>query len=247
MHLIVKQKDGSTREFQFTEGPVSLGRAADSSIFLPGRTVSRQHATIFLTDEGKWIVKDLDSTSKTYLNDGAVHKAEIKTGDCIRITDFTIDWLTLQIEAFPSIDGIFLLDDIVGFIGENDFKEFAFPYLKKIYDSFNVNLKMFHNDAPGLICAPFLKDIGINIFNFSHDHPIDEMRKLTGDSMVLLGNIPPRDVMALGNPEDVKESVDQLFKLINSDNRIIYSCGGGMPQEVTTENIQAFIDAVLER
>ena len=91
MRLVVRQKDGSNREFRFTVGPVSIGRAADSSIFLPGRTVSRQHAAIFLADDGKWMVKDLDSTSKTYLNDGAIHRAEIRTGDCIRITDFTIE------------------------------------------------------------------------------------------------------------------------------------------------------------
>jgi uroporphyrinogen-III decarboxylase len=31
------------------------------------------------------------------------------------ITDFIIDWLEVQIETFPSIDGVFVLDDIVGF------------------------------------------------------------------------------------------------------------------------------------
>ena len=91
MRLFVKQKDGSIREFQFSEGPISIGRAADSKIFLPDRTVSRQHAVILCTDEGKWMVEDLDSTSKTYLNDKAIHKAEIMTGDCLRITNFIIE------------------------------------------------------------------------------------------------------------------------------------------------------------
>jgi len=92
MRLFVKQKDGSIREFQFNEGPISIGRATESKIFLPDRTVSRQHAVILRTDEGKWIVEDLDSASKTYLNDKTIHKAEIKTGDCIRITNFTIEF-----------------------------------------------------------------------------------------------------------------------------------------------------------
>ena len=34
-----------------------------------------------------------------------------------KITAFLSDWLSLQRETFPSIDGIFLLDDIIGFIG----------------------------------------------------------------------------------------------------------------------------------
>ena len=41
------------------------------------------------------------------------------------VTDFIIDWLTLQAETFPSIDGIFILDDIVGFLGDDDFRQAA--------------------------------------------------------------------------------------------------------------------------
>ena len=37
------------------------------------------------------MVEDLDSINKTYLNDKAIHKAEIKAGDCLRIADFTIE------------------------------------------------------------------------------------------------------------------------------------------------------------
>jgi pSer/pThr/pTyr-binding forkhead associated (FHA) protein len=92
MRLILKEKDGSTKEFHFAEGPISIGRAVDSKILLPDRTVSRQHAVIFCDDDGKWILEDLDSTSKTYLNDKAVHKAEIKAGDCIRIAEFIIEF-----------------------------------------------------------------------------------------------------------------------------------------------------------
>ena len=32
----------------------------------------------------------------------------------------------------PTIDGIQVFDDMVGFIGRSDFEVFAFPYLKRI-------------------------------------------------------------------------------------------------------------------
>jgi len=101
MRLVLKQKDGDTREFQFTQGPIQIGRAADSHVFLPDRTVSKKHALILCKDDGKWHVQDLDSANKTYLNGEAVGTAEIKTGDAISITDFTIE-VTLDDAAQPA-------------------------------------------------------------------------------------------------------------------------------------------------
>jgi len=91
MRLLLREKDGAAREFQFAKGPVSIGRAADSHVFLPDRAVSRQHAVLHSTDDGKWLVEDLDSASKTYLNDQAVRKAEIKHGDLLRVSTFTME------------------------------------------------------------------------------------------------------------------------------------------------------------
>ena len=93
MRLVLRHKDEPAKEFQFVQGPIYIGRAAESQIFLPDRAVSRKHAVIEDTSDGKWTVEDLGSASKTYLNDLAIHKAEIKHGDCIRITEFSIDVL----------------------------------------------------------------------------------------------------------------------------------------------------------
>lgn len=109
MRLLLRQKDGNTKEFQFTKGPVTIGRGASSNIFLPDRAVSRQHAVINSTEDGKWTLEDRDSTSKTYLNDEAIHKKEIKHGDCIRITDFIVD--VVFEEGISEDDKAMQLDD----------------------------------------------------------------------------------------------------------------------------------------
>jgi hypothetical protein len=110
MRLILRQRDGDAKEFQFTQGPVAIGRAAESQIFLSDRTVSRRHAVIQSTIDGKWTIEDLDSSSKTYLNDVAIHKAEIKHGDCIRITEFTIE---VVLEEAVDADSSIHLEDTV--------------------------------------------------------------------------------------------------------------------------------------
>jgi len=156
------------------------------------------------------------------------------------VTEFIIDWLKLQKQNFPSIDGIFILDDIVGFLGEEDFTKCAKPYLKQIFAAFDASVKFFHNDAAGLVSAPHLADIGINLFNFSSDHTLARMRELVGDKVTLLGNIPPRDVLGAGTPDEVSKAVKASVEGLKSKTRLILSSGGGMPQDVSTENIQAF-------
>ena len=160
-----------------------------------------------------------------------------------KITTFLKEWLALQMETFPTIDGIFLLDDIIGFMGEDEFREFGFPYFKELYNV-NVSVKFLHNDAPCAVSAPFLPEMGVNLFNMGFDVTLNHLKHVTQNNVALLGNIPPRDVLAAGTPEQVYNTTVELINSLEDKTRIIMSCGGGMPPEVSTENIKAFISAV---
>lgn len=159
------------------------------------------------------------------------------------ITDFLIDWIACQIESLPSIEGIFLLDDIIGFVGDDQCNEYVVPYFKKIYGTFDTKINMLHNDASGLVSAPYLEQMGVNLFNPSFEHSLHQLKELTGNKVAILGNIPPRDVMAEGSPQDVAVAVKNSVADLTDLSRVILSCGGGLPQNVPTENIKAFIDA----
>ena len=91
MRLLLRQSDGTTKELQFAQGPVSIGRGADSQVFLPDPAVSRQHAVLHSADDGTWTIEDLGSAGKTFLNDRAVRKAKVKHGDLLRVTTFTME------------------------------------------------------------------------------------------------------------------------------------------------------------
>jgi uroporphyrinogen-III decarboxylase len=163
-----------------------------------------------------------------------------------KITRFIEDWIRYQKACFPSIEGILLLDDIVGFVGEEDCREYVVPSLKRCFGAIDSKIGFFHNDAFGLTCAPFLKEMGVNLFNFAFDHPIAQIRELTGPDVALIGNLPPRDVLAAGTPELVFAETQKMMREAPDHERIIWSCGGGIPQNVPTENLQAFIKAVKE-
>lgn len=160
-----------------------------------------------------------------------------------KITGFLKNWHDLQRETFTTIDGILLLDDLIGFLGEPEFRKFGLPYFKDLFGS-DHSVKFLHNDAPCRVSAPFLPEMEVNLFNMGFDVHLNELRKLTDNKVTMLGNIPPRDVLAEGTPEDVIKVTGDLIHSLEDKTGIIMSCGGGMPPDVSTENIQAFIDAV---
>jgi len=162
------------------------------------------------------------------------------------ITDFICDWLSWQKECFPSIDGVLILDDMIGFVGETEFREFVLPYFKQIFSCTGAKARFLHNDAEGLITAKYLKEMDVNMFNFSFQHNLGEIRDLSGPDVILVGNIPPRDVLAAGTPSLVKDAVKKAFSETESLERIIWSAGGGMPPGVPDINIRTFIDSVKE-
>jgi len=160
-----------------------------------------------------------------------------------KITSFLKSWIALQRITFPSVDGIFLLDDIIGFMGAEQFKEFGLPYFKEIYDQ-DVTVKFLHNDAPCRESAPYLNEIGINLFNMGFDVELSELKKLTGNKITLMGNLPPRDILANGTCEEVSSGTKKMLDNLNDKSGIIASCGGGMPPGVSTANINSFINSV---
>lgn len=160
-----------------------------------------------------------------------------------KITDFLKSWHKVQHHTFDTIDGIMMLDDIVGFISEEDFREFALPYMKELYDTKDA-IKLFHNDADCSASVKYYPEIGINLYNPGIQMSLSQIREATSDNLAILGNIPPRDVLASGDLNAINTTVKDLVKEAEGFNKIIYSCGGGMPPAVNTQSLQAFLKAL---
>ena len=76
---------------RFSEGPIYVGRQPQCQVFLPDRAVSRQHAVIFTTTDGVWMVHDLDSANRTLVNGRPIKKIPLHEGDVITIADFMLE------------------------------------------------------------------------------------------------------------------------------------------------------------
>ncbi|HPY00066.1 MAG TPA: uroporphyrinogen decarboxylase family protein, partial [Candidatus Marinimicrobia bacterium] len=102
-----------------------------------------------------------------------------------KITAFLKNWLQLQRSTFSTIDGILLLDDIIGFIGEQEFCRFGLPYFKELFSA-DVSVKFLHNDAQCRVSVPYLPEIGVNLFNMGFDVSLNDIKTWTNNQVTLL-------------------------------------------------------------
>jgi uroporphyrinogen decarboxylase len=162
-------------------------------------------------------------------------------------TRLVIDWLKAQHKAMgDTVEGIFILDDIVGFINEDHYQEFAHPYLKRICDAFPKDwVKIYHNDADVNACLEHLPDCGFNVLNWGKQTDIAEVKQRIGNRMCLMGNVNPLEIGVRGTPEDVRlATLDVLEK--SGGEGIILSVGGGTSPGMPRANILAMQQALKE-
>ncbi len=163
---------------------------------------------------------------------------------CTRVV---IDWLKAQYKAMgDTVEGIFILDDIVGLISKKSYQEFAHPYLKRICDAFPKDwVKLYHNDAEVNACLDFLPDTGFTVLNWGKQRNIADVKKRVGGRMCLMGNVNPLEIGVRGTPEQVKQATLQVLEGSGGEG-IILSVGGGASPGMPRENILAMVEALAE-
>lgn len=162
-------------------------------------------------------------------------------------TALTKNWLSAQAEVLSEVEGILLLDVVVGFLSKDDYLEFAHPYLKEIFNHFNGFLKIYHSIIDNLSSYEFLEDLGINIFNFTDKQELSKVKKLAGDKVCLMGNVPPLDILVNGTVDQVVDATKKCLIQFPEKKGLLLSAGGGAIQGTSKQNIRAMIDTVIEQ
>jgi adenylate cyclase len=89
MYRLLYQDGETPQTYSFTSGEVLIGRSPDCQIVLKDFGISRQHARIFIDDEGVRIT-DLKSKNGTQVNGVQVMEAPLKDGDKILLGKFQL-------------------------------------------------------------------------------------------------------------------------------------------------------------
>jgi uroporphyrinogen decarboxylase len=170
-------------------------------------------------------------------NQAAVHKL------LAFVTEALIRWLRAQAEVIgPSVEGIFVLDDIVGFLSKRAYLEFAHPYLKQICDAFPPEwVKVYHNDAKINPFVEHLAETGFDVLNWSHTLDIDEVRRRTSGKLCLMGNVSPLEIGVRGTPAEVRAAATDILHKAKGGGTIL-SMGGGVSPGTPKANLLAMCE-----
>jgi uroporphyrinogen decarboxylase len=161
-----------------------------------------------------------------------------------RTTDLCIAWLKAQLERMIDPIGVIVLDDLVGMLSPQDAETFALPRLKRIFDAFAGMITIFHNDTPNEAVFPGLSTVGMDIFNFSHTTDLARARELVGPDIVLMGNLPPLELLVRGTPEQVREATKRQLERRGDVGPLLVSPGGGVSPGTPIANLQAMVEEV---
>jgi len=98
IRLVHRGRHGSSITYDAQKLPLTLGRDAGNDIILGDRSVSRQHAQIFL-ERGKLSIKDLGSAHGSYVNGNKITSSVLSTGDMVKLGLFELKVSVGELEA----------------------------------------------------------------------------------------------------------------------------------------------------
>ncbi len=132
-------------------------------------------------------------------------------------------------------------------ISERQFQEFCVPHLQDLLAGF----KRLTGKIPGVhICGKtkpiwsYLSDLGMPSFSVDNCEDLQELKEAVGDRMMILGNVPPVDVLKNGTIDDVIHSVQQcLIKCSDSPMGYMLAVGCQIPVGTPIENLRAYVYA----
>lgn len=169
-----------------------------------------------------------------------------------RLLELSVDSSLKWIEVFKKEFGIIstgFCDPVTctDILSYKQFMELSVPFIKRLVDG----IKEITGSAPLChICGGTkglwneLADAGIISFSVDNCEDLEELKQKSGDRMVIIGNIPPVDIIKNGSIDDVIEHCKICIEK-GSENPMGFMLNTGCQVPIGTpkENIEAFIYA----
>ena len=133
-------------------------------------------------------------------------------------------------------------------ISPDMYEKYAFPFEKKIVEvSHKANLPYtLHICGNTDLILGKMLETGIDAIELDYKTDIKKIFDIYHDKAVLIGNIDPSGVLAMGTVEDVSNKTFELLEIYKNSNRFILNAGCAIPAETPSDNLKAMIKVARE-
>ncbi|GLI39426.1 uroporphyrinogen decarboxylase family protein [Geobacter hydrogenophilus] len=134
-------------------------------------------------------------------------------------------------------------------ISPRQFREFSYPYLKRLIDFIHGRGKSVTLHICGKTAKIWeaMADAGADCISIDNDASLLDAKREVGEWVRLMGNVHPSAVMLQGTPEDVRQATLDCIRQGHDNPRgYIVASGCSLPTETPFANIRAMLDTVRE-
>ena len=155
---------------------------------------------------------------------------------CDRFASVIADYMRAQIEA--GAQAIQIFDSWVGQLSRADYREFALPHTKKIFDALaHAGVPTIHFGVNTGAILPDMRDAGGDVIGVDWRMPLDEAWTAIGHDRGVQGNLDP--VILLGPSDRLLSAADDVLRRAAGRAGHIFNLGHGILPETSLDNVQA--------
>ena len=147
---------------------------------------------------------------------------------------------------------LFFIPDDIGFghapmISPAHFREFCVPVMRNVMDAVKLPV-IYHSD--GNIMPLMEEIIGLGVAGIANMEPgpmdIEEVKRLYGDRVTIVGNIDLHYTLTNGTPEETRDEVQRRIEALAPGGRYILASANSLPNYVKPANVRAMGEALIQ-
>ncbi|HLG53782.1 MAG TPA: uroporphyrinogen decarboxylase [Vicinamibacterales bacterium] len=153
---------------------------------------------------------------------------------CEMLASIVGDYLDAQIEA--GVDAVQLFDSWVGALSAADYREFALPHTRRIFEAVGGRVPTIHFGTGTATILEELREAGGDVIGVDWRIPIDEAWTRIGSDRAVQGNLDP--TLLLGPPTRMLQQTDAVLARVGGRPGHIFNLGHGILPSTPVEHVQ---------
>jgi uroporphyrinogen decarboxylase len=154
---------------------------------------------------------------------------------CDKFAAIVGDYLVAQIEA--GVEAVQVFDSWVGALNRADYREFAMPHTRRIFDTVGHRVPTIHFGVGTATILEDIRDAGGDVIGVDWRSPLDQAWGQIGYGHAVQGNLDP--TLLLGPTARLLDATDDVLTRAGNRPGHIFNLGHGILPSTPLEHVQA--------